>query len=240
MFRIAVCDDIPVYVEELAAGIETWAGQRHLNVHLERFFSGEEVLLNQEAAGDFTAVFMDIELEGMDGMKAAVKLRERNRFVSIVFVSQYEQYLKQMFQVYPFQYIEKPVLRQKVYKVLDQIMEEHKLFYESFIFQYNRRIFNITLWDVLYFASERRIIKILMESGREYVFYEKLDSLERTLMDYSNHFIRIHQSYLVNGRQIEQCFPRQVMMRNGDVLPISRERKEKTVEYYMAFLEDKC
>ncbi len=240
MLRIAVCDDVPMYVEILAEEIGAWADRRHFNVQLEKLASGEEVLFEQETAGDFTAVFMDIELDGIDGMETAMKLRERNRMVSIVFVSQYEQYFKQMFQVYPFQYIEKPVSRQKVSEVLDQIVEEHRLFYESFFFKYNRRSFNIALGEVLYFASEKRVIKILMEKNKQYVFYEKLDDLEKMLADYNNRFIRIHKSYLVNGRQIEQYLPGHVMMRNGDMLPVSRDKKGRIMEFYMDFLAEEC
>lgn len=240
MFRIAVCDDVPIHVEMLAGEIEAWADERHFNVQIEKFTRGEEVLFGQEAAGDYAAVFMDIELEGIDGMETATKLRERNRMVSIVFVSQYERYFKQMLEIYPFRYLDKPVSRQKVGEVLDQIVEEHKLFYESFFFKYNRRVFQIGLGEVLYFVSERRVIRILMENHKEFVFYEKLDDLEKILADYNNRFIRIHQSYLVNGRQIEQYLPGYVVMRNGDTLPVSREKKGRIVEFYMDFLEEKC
>lgn len=239
MLRIAVCDDIPICVDMLADGIKAWADERQLNVQIEKFASGEEVLCGQEAAGDYAAVFMDIELDGIDGMETAMKLMERNRMVSIVFVSQYEQYFKQMFKIYPFRYIEKPVSRQKVWEVLDQIVEEHRLFYESFFFKYNRRNFHIALGEVFYFVSEKRVIRILMENDKEYVFYEKLDDLERILADYNNRFIRIHQSYLVNGRQIEQYLPGYVVMRNGDVLPVSRDKKGKITAFYMDFIEEK-
>ena len=60
MLRIAVCDDIPICVDMLADGIKAWADERQLNVQIEKFASGEEVLCGQEAAGDYAAVFMDI------------------------------------------------------------------------------------------------------------------------------------------------------------------------------------
>lgn len=232
MFRIALCDDVPVYMERLADHIEKWAMQRRIRVEIKKFPSGEEVLFDLEDAGDFAAVFMDIELSGMDGVETALKIREQNRLVSIVFVSQYEQYFKQMFQIYPCQFIEKPVSAQKVAEVLDHIVEEHKTFFESFIFKFNRRVFNITLGDVLYFVSDKRMITIRLESGREYFLYEKLGVLEKELARYNNHFIRIHQSYLVNVRQIEQLYPQNVVMRNGDELPISRKRKNEIENFY--------
>lgn len=237
MLRIAVCDDIPYYVEKMADMIESWAEERRIDVQLKKFMSGEEVLFDLEGEGSFAAVFMDIELGGIDGMEAALKVREQNRIVSIVFVSQHEKYFKQMFRVYPFQYIEKPLSSQKVHEVMDKIVLEHKLFYESFFFRYKRITFNITLWEVLYFVSDKRRIRILLEKGREYVFYEKLDALERKLSYYNNCFIRIHQSYLVNDRHVEEFHPRYVVMRNGDELPVSREKRCEIGRLHMKVMD---
>ncbi|MDE6203530.1 MAG: LytTR family DNA-binding domain-containing protein [Lachnospiraceae bacterium] len=227
MLRIAVCDDIPRYMEELADIIGSWSDVRGIHVQLKKFVSGEDLLFDLECAGDFAAVFMDIELSGIDGTETAVRLRRQSSVVSVVFVSQYEneRYLKQMCRIYPFLYMEKPVSRKKAYEVLDQIMEDHKVKYESYFFKYKHRTFNITLGEVLYFASEKRKVRVYLESGREYVFYAKLDVLEDVFSDYSNRFIRIHQSFLVNERHVEEFHPRYVVMRNGEMLPVSRERR---------------
>ena len=80
----------------------------------------------------------------------------------------------------------------------------------------------------------------MMEKNKQYVFYEKLDDLEKMLADYNNRFIRIHKSYLVNGRQIEHYLPGHVMMRNGDMLPVSRDKKGRIMEFYMDFLAEEC
>lgn len=225
MLRIGVCDNVKDCVEEVAAGIEGWALSRNMNVQIVKFESGEEILFDLENAGDFAAVFMDIELSGINGLETAAKIRKQNRLVSIVFVSGQKRYFNQMFEIFPFQYIEKPVKKPKVCEALDHILEEQRLLYESFSFRYNRKTFNICLGEVLYFVSDKRRIRVFMEDGREYVFYEKLDVLEKTLSAYNNRFLRIHKSYLVNNGQIEQSYAKSVTMRNGHVLPVSRERK---------------
>ncbi len=240
MIRIGICDDMQCYVDNLAYSIREWAEVRSINVQPVKFRSGEEVLFDYEEQGDFAAVFLDIELEGINGMETALRLREKNRLVSIVFVSRHEQYFKEMFKVYPFQFIEKPIDRRKVFEVLDQIVEEQKFFNESFIFRYNRTTFNIDLKQVLYFASERRMIRILMEDGKEYVFYEKLDELEKMLSGYNHHFVRIHKSYLVNERQIEQYHSKNIVMRNGDVLTVSRDKRSMICQIHMKLLAGRC
>lgn len=232
MLRIAVCDDALYYREKLTEYIEAWAAFQCLNVQIERFESGEEVLFDIEQRGDFSAVFMDVELSGMNGVEAAIQIRKQSRLVSIVFVSGYEKYFKQMFAAEPCYYVEKPVARLKVFDVLNRIVEEHRIFFESFVFNYNRVTFNVPLREVLYFASDRRMIKIHMEQGREFTFYKKLGALEEELACCNHHFVRIHQSYLINDRQIEQLYPKRVIMSNGDELPISRERKEAANRFF--------
>ncbi len=234
MLRIAVCDDIPVFVEELAKYIEMWAKVRQIDVRIQKFSSGEDVLFEQEEEGDFAAIFMDIELSGINGMEAAVRIREKNNLVSVVFVSQYEQYFKQAVQIYPSQYVEKPIYRQKIFEVLDQIMKEQKSVYETFTFRYNRAYINITLGEVLYFVSEKRRVRVLMENGEKYVFYERLNEVEREVTGANSFFCRIHQSYLINGRLVKEFHPGYVIMRNNDRLPISRFRRDKVRDFRMS------
>lgn len=236
MLRIAVCDDIPIHMERLTEYMQCWSMDRGISIQVMKFQSGEEILFEIESSGDFTAVFLDIELSGMNGMETAINIRKQNRLVSVVFVSQYDIYFREIFKLYPVQFMEKPVAKRKVFFILDQILEEHRYVYESFQFQYKHRAYNINLHEVLYFASERRTVKILLETGAEYCVYDKLDDIERMLECYRTPFIRIHQSYLVNGRQIEQYHRRMVMLRNKASLPVSRGRKNAVIQFHMDYL----
>lgn len=236
MLRIAVCDDILAFVEKLAGYIEMWAGQQHLNVQIKRFASGEEVILDQEDMGDFTAIFMDIELSGMNGMETVKKIREKNSLVSIVFVTQYEEYLKQAIQIYPCQYIDKPISQEKVFKAMDRIAREHKSYYEIFTLKYNKITINIALGEVLYFVSEKRKVRVVTENGKKYVFYQKLKNVEDALAYYNCQFLRIHQSYLVNCGKVKEYHPGYVIMYNGDRLPISRFRCNQVKLFRMGLL----
>lgn len=228
-----MCDDVPVFVERLAEYIEMWAGLQHLNVQIKRFTSGEEVVFAQEDTGDFAAVFMDIALSGMNGMEAVAKIREKNSLVSIVFVTQYEEYLKQIIRIYPCQYIDKPASQEKVFEAMDKIAREHKLSYETYTLKYNRMTANIVLEEILYFTSEKRKIKVLLENGQNYFFYKKLNEVEKTLSCYNHQFFRIHQSYLVNFRLIKEYHPGHIIMHNGDRLPVSRFRRESVKLFKM-------
>lgn len=237
MLRVAVCDDIPFCVERLAGSIAAWSKERGMIIQIMKFRSGEEILFEIENSGDFAAVFLDIELSGINGIETAEKLYEQNRFIHVVFVSQYDTYFKEMFRgMYPVQFLEKPVRQGRIFRIMDQIEEQQKCVYENFQFQYNHHIYSINLREVMYFVSERRIVRILLMTGREYRLYDKLDEVERLLKGYKNPFVRIHQSYLVNSLHIENYHRRRVMLRNKDVLPVSRSRKSEVARFQMDFL----
>lgn len=237
MMRIAVCDDICLHAERLADYIADWARERGVVVQIMKFQSGEEVLFEIENSGDFAAVFLDIKLTGIDGIKTAAKIREQNRFANVIFVSQYNTYYMKMFEdEYPVLFLNKPVAKNKVFKRLDRVMEQQRYIFECFQFQYNHHTYTINLHEVLYFVSDRRIVRILLETGKEYRLYDKLDDIEGMLRFYRNPFVRIHQSYLVNSQQIEEFNCSMVMLKNKDSLPVSRGRKEDLIQFHMQHL----
>lgn len=236
MIRIGVCDDVSFYAEQLATVIEKWARKRNVNIQIEKFQSGEEILGDIEDNGDFTITFLDIEMTGISGVETARKIREKNRHANIVFISQSESDYKQILELSPCYYVEKPICADKVFEILNRALEVCRYLHETFVFRYDRRTYHIALREVLYFSSEKRMIRILMENGNEYVFYEKLDKLEQRLSDYNIRFLRIHKSYLVNARQIEQFHATQILIRNEVCLPISRERRTEIGNFHMQLL----
>ncbi len=232
-----MCDDIPFCTEMLARSIAAWSRERGTMIQIMKFQSGEEILFEIENSGDFTAVFLDIKLNGINGIETAEKIREQNRFISVVFMSQYDTYFKEMFRdMYPVRFLEKPARQCKIFRIMDQIAEQQKHVFENFQFRYNHHFYSINLREVMYFVSERRTVRILLMTGREYRVYNKLDEVERTLKHYKNPFVRIHQSYLVNGLYIDHYHRRRVMLQNKDILPISRSRKNEVLRFQMAFL----
>lgn len=226
MLRIAVCDDAAFCREALAECIRAWAGLHGVRVQIEKYRSGEEVLLGIEQTGDFAVVFMDIELGGIDGIDAAVRIKELCGPVHFVFVTGHEEYFCEMFSVHPILYVPKPIARLKVFDVLDKIVEDQRIFFESFPVKYNRKTVNIPLGEVFYFESEKRRIKSFLERGRQYVFYQSMNMLEEELSLCNHNFVRTHQSYLVNARQIEQFNSKRLRMHNGADVPVSRGRRE--------------
>lgn len=66
--NIAAVDDLPADLERLGAALETYAAQHELTIEVSGFRSGEE-LLEAAASGGFDIVFLDIVMDGIDGLE---------------------------------------------------------------------------------------------------------------------------------------------------------------------------
>ncbi|MBQ2937090.1 MAG: response regulator transcription factor [Lachnospiraceae bacterium] len=238
MLRIAICDDAKDYGEKLAKIVEKWATRKQINIQLKQFISGEELLADVESSGYFDIVLLDIVFEGgIDGLTVAKKIKEFYEHFCLIFISQYDSYYKEVFHIHPFQYLEKSSSENKIIESLEQAEKDFRYMNEIYVFKYKGTTYSILLQDVLYFSSDKRVIRVVMQDGDEYFFYKKLDEIEKQMEKYNCKFIRIHKSYLVNGRQILQYHPKFVMMRNKERLPISSEKRNAVVQYHMELLE---
>lgn len=237
MLRIGICDDMPFHADVLANGIAGWQQERNVAAQVITFQSGEELLFEIESSGDFSAVFLDIQLNGISGIETAMKIRKQNRLVSIVFVSLYDTHYREMHDLaWPILFLEKPFPQGKLYLYLDQIVVEYQDKNRCFYFNFNHRSYTIDLHKVLYFVSDGRVVTAVLEEGITHKMYHKLDDIQQVLEYYQNLFIRIHQSYLVNTSKIMRFHRRMVTLCDQNDLPVSRGRKHVIIQLQMNVL----
>ena len=65
-------------------------------------------------------------------------------------------------------------------------------------------------------------------------FYAKLDEIEELLK--GKHFVRAHQSYLVNMAYIKYIIGNSLVLENGENIPISRNRMKSARETFTEYL----
>ncbi len=96
--NIAAVDDLPEDLERLGAALETYAAQHELTIEASGFRSGEE-LLEAAASGGFDIVFLDIVMDGIDGLETARRLRALGSEALLVFVTTEAGYALEGYEV---------------------------------------------------------------------------------------------------------------------------------------------
>lgn len=128
------------------------------------------------------------------------------------------------YEVKAFRYILNTELQHAFRKVLEECVAELAAAPQKmFTFHADMRDITVYLADILYFESSRRQITVHLKN-EDYTFYGKLDALEKDLAD--RDFVRCHQSFLVNAKQIKSVQNDALQLRTGDTLPVSRSRRE--------------
>ena len=169
-------------------------------------------------------------MEQVDGISAARLIRETDRSVLFIYISGYDSYLKELFEVEPFRFLSKPLDNElfcRYYKEACQRIGETEVFYQ---FTFNKEIHKVPLKDVVYFESRNRVVYIFLSDGHSEYFYGKLNSVEKQLANSRRYFLRIHQSFLVNYDYIKKMNFFNVTIYIGDdemELKISEDRQKE-------------
>ena len=234
MIRIGICDDVPFYADSLAKGITHWQKEQKIMTQILKFQSGEDLLFEIECSGHFSVIFLDIQLTGLSGIETALQIRKQYHLINIVFISLYNLCQEIHGQCWwPILYLEKPFNQEKLYHLLNHVHKEYQSINLPFQFQSNHWLHSVNLHEVLYFSSDVRVVKIILEDGSEHKMYHKLSDIEEKLQYPQNIFLRIHQSYLVSSRKIIK-FHRRAVTLVGDIeLPVSKSRKDAIIQFQM-------
>ena len=114
MIRIGICDDLVEQLqiqEEMVRNIVCRFG---LNTEIKCFQSGEDLLWEMEQKGNMDIILLDIEMGGINGVETARRIREKDNRAILFFISYYEQYCKEIINVQPFRFIDKPVSEEEL------------------------------------------------------------------------------------------------------------------------------
>lgn len=93
MLKIAICDDDLGFTGSLENLVLEESRSMGLRVDTDVFFDGNILLKSIQSGERYGLIFIDIEMEQVDGISAARKIRETDRSVLLIYISGYDKYL---------------------------------------------------------------------------------------------------------------------------------------------------
>ena len=236
MIRTAICDD----EANIRARLSSLITAQPYPCEIVEYASADDCLTDQREIDLF---FLDIELapSGPDGMTLARKIRERTSGTQpvIVFVTGYERYVFDAFDVGAFHYLLKPVNEEKFARVfaraVEQIMTERENPRRGRVLtlQSGNTVKTIPLDSITYIESSNHKAVLHLKDG-EFVCYAKIRDLEQELQGL---FFRIHKGYLVNLSYVDGYGKTEVTLTNGERLLLSKYKYQDFVKAYLRFLK---
>ncbi len=176
-------------------------------------------------------------MKEMNGIEAARLVRSLKLPTLLIYISSYDTYFEQLFEVEPFRFLSKPIalvqFENYFSAALNRIMDNTQFF----TFSFRQEHYKIPLSEIVYFESRRRDV-IIHTTKKDYRFIGKLDSTERSTSNHTFSFIRVHQSFLVNFYYIRSLSPSSLILATGTSLPISSKYRNQVSDHYLKLCEE--
>ena len=234
MLKIAVCDDSRELLEKVEKDLHEYENVRNTPATVHTYTNAVD-LLDGLKKTDYDILILDIIMPGFTGMQAAHEIRKFNEEIKIIFLTSSKEFAIESYSVGAYYYLLKPVLREKLFSVLDKVVSEITSKQEACVIYTHMGIVNIP------FAK----IECLEVYNKHLVFHLSDGSTKETrgaLTDYENiflerkEFLKIHRSYILNMDYIHSIEAGEIATYSGKRFPISRLLAKDIKEHYMNYM----
>ena len=223
MINVAIVEDEKPAAELIGSYLQEFGRQEEEEFSVRVF--GDAVSFLENYKPDFDLVFMDIMMPSIDGMRAAKKLRERDRNVQIIFVTSMSQFAVKGYEVAALDFIVKPVS------------------YFDFCIKMRRAVFAVRSCDgrsvvvpaeggeLRIFVRDLQYIEVSGHNCRYHIAPHRVAEGRNTIRGLSAllqpyHFMRCNSCYLVNLKYVNSVKEYTVDVA-GEKLKVSQPKKKE-------------
>ena len=226
--RIAVCDDNPKELERIKGCFCRIQGYDLVCSYFDSTSTVMEILKTENSPYDL--YILDIEMPGMNGLKLAKSIREKDSRALFVFLTSYTRYMKDVFDVVTFDFIEKPISDEKLLQILERAATYLNITSQHFSFGYRASRYSLKYDRILYIEKKGR--QALIHTFEDvYKTNMTLEEIWKQLNPKS--FVHIHSSYIINLYNLDRKDNEIAIMRNGEKLHITKGyRRELAMRHY--------
>ena len=227
--RIAVCDDNPKELERIKGCFCRIQGYDLVCSYFDSTSTVMEILKTENSPYDL--YILDIEMPGMNGLKLAKSIREKDSRALFVFLTSYTRYMKDVFDVVTFDFIEKPISDEKLLQILERAATYLNITSQHFSFGYRASRYSLKYDRILYIEKKGR--QALIHTFEDvYKTNMTLEEIWKQLNPKS--FVHIHSSYIINLYNLDRKDNEIAIMRNGEKLHITKGyRRELAMRHYL-------
>lgn len=237
MIKIAICDDEKYYRESIKKIVTGYMAELDIECAVDTYESGKKFFELGIEMIQYEIVFLDINMDDMNGIKTAQSIRAFSKNTFIVFVTAYVSYALEGYKVDAVRYLLKgnENFESSLLECIDTIIEKSnfKIIKKEFKFIEGKK--TVTLDRILYIESKLHKLEfVIMENEIvRYSYYDRLDAVEELLRPY--HFIRSHQSFLLNLKHICLTLNNKAILCNGKEIPISKANSKAVNDAFISY-----
>lgn len=212
--RIAVCDDETDALTTESRMIRELLAEKKVSYTLDTYASAKE-LLSSDVVYDI--LFLDVEMDDMNGIDAAEKLLESKKDSFIFFITNYSIYSDRASDIRAHRYLSKPVDRERlsggINSALKKISDTSKTI--TVTDMASKKQYELPIASIIFIENTGRHTKIYLTARPAFVAEEIFSTIQKRIESEVDYFAVPHQSYCVNMRFVDDYDKKEVRMSYG-------------------------
>lgn len=221
MIRVAIVDDDVIIQNKLKQYIKEYEKEKKEKFYISIYSDAFDIV--EQYNGLYDIIFMDIQMDKMDGLTAAERIRDVDKNVIIIFVTNMSGYAIQGYKVDALSYVVKPIVYVDFVQQLDKAVNRIALSKSAFLLvTVNSEIIRLDITKICYMESIEHKVYIHLEDETISI-YNSLSNLEQLVKNF--HFARCNSCFLVSLKHVESI-EKDCVIVGGDELVISRSKKK--------------
>jgi len=227
LLRIAIVDDLPQDAERLQQAL-TAEGQ----TNIIRYESGD-ALLSAISPEQLDALFLDICMEGTNGIDTARKLREQAPTLPIVFVTSSKEYVWQSFPVHPFDYLLKPYKEEKIRQLTAELRRVLCRQEPELEVRIARQIVRLPLTKIYYATAQNHYVRVVTDDGecRATANFAQVQEQLQTQPE----FLVCNRGVIINMSKVLRFEGDCIEMLDGTHLPVRQKDKNSLLAQFTQY-----
>ena len=231
MIYVGICDEEVWCREQLISFCQRYFDQRFA-YEIREYVSGEEVLTGKLP----DILFLDIEMDGLDGLEVKELLEEKGKRTKIIFATSHGELALEGYGRDVLGFLTKPMEYEKFKKKMDlairDLQEKNYYIVVEGVKKSRRKVF---LADIRYLKSAGRYVYFFVKDVDQPLLDDRgLIFWQRELEDKG--FALTKKGYLVNLSQIEELRTDEVRLVSGERIPLSRRIRDSFRTTYTDYL----
>ena len=233
--RIAIVEDEESNQKILQDYLERLSKEKGILFKIAVFNNGVAFLNNYQA--EYDLVFMDIQMPFENGIEVSKALREKDKYVAIIFVTNFVDYAVNGYEVNALDYIVKPIdyydFALKINKALG-LLKKHCEKETFLMISTSDGYQKIPIMSIRYVESNKHTVIFHTLDG-EIRKYASIKSVEKMLPE--NIFVRCNSCYIVNLNYVTRIDKYDLFL-DKESLVISHPRKKEVVQRLVDFAKE--
>ncbi|MDR0920289.1 MAG: LytTR family DNA-binding domain-containing protein [Oscillospiraceae bacterium] len=234
LIDIAIVDDNEHFCFQLEEMLLEYEKTSIYKFNIEVFNSGQKLIeFTKQPEYKTNLLFLDIEMPGINGVEVGRQLSEilKNNFIQIDYVTHNDSYVKELFEIRPMGFVDKPITKEKIYKQLNIYIDVYCRKPQYFEYGSKKSTEKIEIKEILYIESQSHSNVIFLCNGEEISYSGNLCDVLSS--DCGNCFIQIHKSLVVNKIHIKAYKKDNVILSDNKEILISKHYKKAVNEYIL-------